>query len=375
MKNKYGFSELTDAEAMRIQQAEAELAECQGCTGQCQKRLPDYLKPRIQKINGKLRIELEYCEHYRPPVVKAKAKSDSEPDFDAISYLKLFDVEKFRREYREKKDRERPRIMRQYGLSELSEETLEKILGAEEEIAKCAGCKGAPCQKRAYQYEQWRIEVDGQAVNIEKGMCNVKAEEKLKTLRRQCFIPPKYLLKTFADYEVTRDNEEAIKIAKWFLKKKPAKGIYLYGEVGTGKTFLASIIAQEWLRSLKTVVFGDVPTLLSEIKKAFDKSSEENAENVLDRYCKCSLLILDDIGAGQITEWNVGQLYQIINTRYNSNKPTILTSNFDLEGLKSRLSIKSFKGEIIDNFSATRITSRLAEMCELTFLGTTDRRK
>lgn len=178
-------------------------------------------------------------------------------------------------------------------------------------------------------------------------------------------VPKKFVGKTFAEYEKTPDNREALQIANWYLAEKPNRSLYFYGAVGTGKTFLASLIAQGFIESGKRVIFGDVPSLLQRIKATFDGAG--NAQSVLDSYCKCDLLILDDIGAGQVTDWNVGIIYQIINSRYNEQKPILATSNLDLDGLQKRLAR-------CDDLTAQRITSRLNEMCILAFFGLEDRR-
>ncbi len=183
--------------------------------------------------------------------------------------------------------------------------------------------------------------------------------------RRACqkaHIPDRYIGKTFSDYQVTSDNAEAVKIARWYTATKPAKGLYLYGNCGTGKTYLASLIAQEFIG--QGVIFGDVPDLMARLKATFD---DGGTEALLKRYTTCGLLILDDIGAGQITPWNVGILYQVINARYNAEKPVIATSNYDLDGLQSALKA--------DALTAKRIISRLSEMTIQAFLGLKDRRK
>lgn len=364
-KAKYGFSSLTDSEIKRIELAEAEIAECEGCTGEsCQKQFPDYYKAQIKNVSDTLQIELEHCQYYQTPP-KPKPTKVMPTDFQVR--LGNFDVKEFRRQYKARKERERPRILAQYGLAEADDATIGEILDAEEKNALCNNCKGESCQKVTEQYEKRLIKIDGHSVQIEKVKCAVGMTKSLQEKCRQCFIPQKYVSKTFADYEVTSDNVRAVKMAHWFIEEKPSKSLYIYGQCGTGKTFLAAIIAQEWLKSFKTVTFGDVPALLDEIKRTFDKGNDQTTEKVFDRYCECDLLILDDLGAGQVTEWNIGQIYQIINSRYNADKATIVTSNFSLQGLESRLASK-------DKYSATRITSRLSEMCVQAFLGTTDRR-
>lgn len=183
-------------------------------------------------------------------------------------------------------------------------------------------------------------------------------------------IPPKYAGKSFADYKVTADNERAVRIAQKYIRDKPDKGLYFYGGYGTGKTFLASLIAKEYINAGKSVIFGDMPELLDELKRTFDSKDISEAE-VLGQYCECDLLVMDDVGAGQLTAWKVGTTYKIINRRYNANKPTLITSNLELDDLRKRLTVKD------NELDGGRIVSRLADKDAyvICFFGTNDRRK
>lgn len=219
---------------------------------------------------------------------------------------------------------------------------------AERELALCDGCKGK-CGKEFNRF--FRPIID---TTIRMTPCQfAKVGSKV----------PRYSGKTFDDYEVTDDNRRAVKIARWYAKDKPGNTLYLYGGCGTGKTFLASLIAQGFDED--EVVFDDVPCLLDRIKSTFDGVGSGQA--IIAEYCSCELLILDDIGTGKITDWNVGILYQIINARYNASKPLIVTSNYDLDGLAERLAR-------VDDIAARRIVSRLSEGIKA-FLGVKDRRR
>ena len=182
-----------------------------------------------------------------------------------------------------------------------------------------------------------------------------------------------YAGKTLNDYWFAAENAAATQTVRWYMNEKPPyMGVYLYGGFGTGKTLLASIIAQEFARIGGEVIFGDVPSLLSRIKATFDGG---DTQGVIDSYNNCDLLILDDLGAGQTTDWSVGVLYQIINARYNSGGRLIVTSNFDLNGLEQRLVVKDKAGKVVDALTAGRIVSRLSEKCVQAFLGAKDRRR
>lgn len=256
-----------------------------------------------------------------------------------------------------------PRIREQYGVT--TDWEVREIERAEQELEQCQSCTGEPCRKSQNQYFKPVIRVDEhRSLSIANAYCYFGEQRVLRRKCKHAQIPQMYIGKTFRDYEVTEDNEFAVKLAQIFCSNKPNAGLYLHGECGTGKTFLAAIIAQDFMLDFKTVVFGDVPYLMEAIKRSFDGDTP----NPLDHYCDSDLLVLDDIGAGYLTDWNVGQLYQIINARYSLNKPIIATSNYDLDELEFELS--KF-GQV----TAKRITSRLSEMCTAAFLGTNDRRR
>lgn len=236
------------------------------------------------------------------------------------------------------------------------------------ERALCEGCTGAPCQKSFNEYAIPSVIGKDEKLRITYAWCKHKPR---KVKYRRALIPPKFVGKTFEDYKVTPENKVAVEGAKWFVDEKPTRGLYLFGEVGTGKTFLAALIAQEYVAKGKSVVFGDVPSLLADLKATFGKGG---TEDLLNRYCDCNLLILDDIGAGKVTDWNVGVLYQIINARYNADKLTIATSNCDFNGLEDVLTVRDSYGRIVDALTGKRIVSRLKEMTYPLFIEGTDRR-
>lgn len=189
-------------------------------------------------------------------------------------------------------------------------------------------------------------------------------------------IPQRYLGKTFADYNETAENRDALEMAHWFIEVYPQDcGLYFYGGPGTGKTLLAAIIAREMICAGRKVVFGDVPSLLKKIKERFDYGAYARyddgmtAQMILDKYLSTQFLVLDDIGSGQMTQWSVGIMYQIINDRYNAGLRTLITSNYDLDGLKRRLTVAGAEME------AEKIISRIYGGSEQGFFGKRDRRR
>ena len=95
--------------------------------------------------------------------------------------------------------------------------------------------------------------------------------------------------------------------------------------------------------------------LLLDIKKAYDDEyTKESA--VLDVYKSVDLLIIDDLGKEQCSDWSVSTLYSILNDRYEDMKPTIITTNYGAEDLIRALTPKGY-----DNTKIVAIISRLRE--------------
>lgn len=137
-----------------------------------------------------------------------------------------------------------------------------------------------------------------------------------------------------------------------FLKDPNTDGLLFTGPVGSGKTFLACCIVNALLKNGHVVLFAVVPDLLDQIRSTYDtgRNPDDITEfDIVDTARQVPLLILDDLGAHNYTDWTRNKIYSIINYRLNHRLPVIVTTNIVLDDLEAYL------GE--------RTTSRLFEMC------------
>lgn len=125
-------------------------------------------------------------------------------------------------------------------------------------------------------------------------------------------------------------------------------GLLFIGPVGSGKTFLAACIANALIERDKRVLFLVVPDLLDELRATFSNKGEFSEIDLLDTAREIPILVLDDLGAHNYTEWTRNRIYSIINFRLNQQLPTVITSNLSLEDM--------------ENYLGDRTTSRLLQM-------------
>ena len=107
---------------------------------------------------------------------------------------------------------------------------------------------------------------------------------------------------------------------------KPAN-VLLNGPNGTGKTALACTLAKHWKSNAR---FTSAYRLLSRIKSTFRKQASESEQDILDELRDLDLLVLDDLGAQQNTEFGLATLYEVVKERCENYKPTIVTTNLTL---------------------------------------------
>ena len=131
-------------------------------------------------------------------------------------------------------------------------------------------------------------------------------------------------------------------------------GLLLFGDVETGKSFFAGCIANALLDRDVPVLMTNFPTILNRLTGMF---SEDRAAFIasLDEY---DLLIIDDLGVERSTDYAMEQMFFVIDSRYRSRRPMIITTNLKLSELKNP-----------PDLTHARIYDRILERCAPILFG------
>lgn len=188
-------------------------------------------------------------------------------------------------------------------------------------------------------------------------------ESRMERLRRDGITDPAYLQYTFDQDDKRNPKVSDVcrrYVENWEEMKAQNIGILFYGDVGTGKSFLACAIANALLERLVSVSVTNFPRILNSLQGSFDDERQKR----IDRLQHYSLLVIDDLGVERDTSYSVEQVYNVVDTRARSGKPVIITTNLSLKDLENPPSL-AYK----------RIYDRVLEMCpiRLKLVGTSRR--
>lgn len=144
-------------------------------------------------------------------------------------------------------------------------------------------------------------------------------------------------------------TERMVKYAKNFDQVYDRNiGLLLYGNTGSGKTFFAECIADALIKNGRFALL----TSVSELANAMSSNFNENRARILNYIKMVDLLILDDYGTERNTSFMNEQMFDIVDARYVSNRPVIITTNLSPEAMKANSDIY-----------VKRIAERLLESC------------
>ncbi len=167
--------------------------------------------------------------------------------------------------------------------------------------------------------------------------------------------------RTFYNYILDRcdASQENAVYAKRYVEHfsemvQTGQGLLFWGNVGTGKTFLAGCIANALLEQKIPVLMTSFPKILNALGGLYSSERNEYLAS-LNHY---TLLVIDDMGIERESQYTAETIYTVIDERYKSGKPFIITTNIQLDALKNPQDVEH-----------ARIYDRIMERCMPVYFG------
>jgi len=218
--------------------------------------------------------------------------------------------------------------------------------------ATCARCNGSG----------W-VPLSGDSLRVEP--CGCQGDLRRRQRISASNIPRRYYphctLDTFYDKNnaVLKSARNRVRefVDSWPMTNE-GRGLLLMGGCGAGKTHLAVAALVEIIHSGKPgrVLFCNFQELIQDIQASFDADAAVGKSEILRPLLEADLLVLDELGSVKPTQFVQDLLYYVINSRYNTVRPTIFTTNATDE--------PGADGQRLVDKIGERLRSRLYEMTE-----------
>ena len=134
------------------------------------------------------------------------------------------------------------------------------------------------------------------------------------------------------------------------------RNLYLYGTVGTGKSFLSICIAREALESGHSVLYFSAAAMFDKLSMySFDVRTKEELRSFTSDLYECDLLIIDDLGTELTNQFISAQLFACLNERHLNRKSTVISTNLSLAEMQARYSDRVFS-RITNDYELYKLT-------------------
>lgn len=161
----------------------------------------------------------------------------------------------------------------------------------------------------------------------------------------QSAIPPRYQKRQFEDYKAVSQESDDIKTLmmrysdRFGVVLDHGTSFFFIGGPGTGKTHIACSVAMSIVNNGYTAKYTTLLDIISKVKTCWVKGSDLSEDDIISEYTKPDLLIIDEVGLGNLGQKDKEMAFRVINRRYEGERPLITISNYDLNQANKALGV------------------------------------
>lgn len=182
--------------------------------------------------------------------------------------------------------------------------------------------------------------------NEDAARCQKEEQARVERKRSDAGVGLRYVQASFDSFVAeSQEQVQALADCSRYCEHIAAGGhanLVMSGQVGTGKTMLASAIVNQLLGTGRRVRIAKLGDIVRSIKDSWQKVGSKSETEIIRELVGLDLLVIDEVGQQRGTETELLLIFEIIDGRYQAMLPTVLVSNLDREGIRDAIGDRAF---------------------------------
>ena len=237
-------------------------------------------------------------------------------------------------------------------MDDLARKTMEDVILAEVEQRECPDHGAYQSRKTSFSgITTWTpcrkcMDAEGRKNVVEQDEHRKKSQAEAVMMDAQ--IPRRFTSRTLETYTATLPGQvNALRVAVEYTEHfedclASGRSLIFCGTAGTGKTHLAVGIAKRVIAQGRTAAFTTAMDAIRRVRETYRKGADKTERQVIEEFSRPDLTIIDEVGSQLGTDAEKVTLFDLINARYERERPMIVMSNLTIAEVEQYMGARAF---------------------------------